>query len=42
VSTFRELMVMIKEILLEAQQMFREIFGGDIDDAWERETAKMP
>lgn len=39
-GTFRELMIMIKEIVGEAQQEFRLVFGGDIDDVYEANVEK--
>jgi hypothetical protein len=39
-GTFRELMVMIKEILIEAQHEFRLVFGGDIDDVYEAQAVQ--
>lgn len=40
VNTFRELKVMIEEIISEAHRGFRDVFGGGIDEIYDKKIAK--
>lgn len=42
VTNFRELKVMIEEIIAEAHQEFKAVFGGEVDEVYDQRVTRIP